>query len=108
MVQPNLPHTAPPEASGSFAFDVRWTGPAPGGDVVFYAAGNAANGDGTLFSDRIYTTSKLVSSLSASTWGLTALAVTACDFNCTKTDGGYVPLSEFSAKLGVTATAFCA
>lgn len=101
-------HRTPGKASGSFAFDVRWTGPSAGGDVLFYAAGNAANGDGTLFSDRIYTTSKLVSSLSASTCGLTALAVTACDFNCTKTDGGYVPLSEFSAKLGVTATAFCA
>lgn len=39
---------------------------------------------------------------------LPALAVTAYDFNFTRTEGGYGPLSAFNAKLGVTATAFYA
>jgi uncharacterized protein (TIGR03437 family) len=37
-------------------FRVRWTAPAAGGDVVFYAAGNAANGDTTRSGDRIHAT----------------------------------------------------
>lgn len=65
-------HLTPGKASGSFTFDVRWTPPADTGDVVFYAAGNAANGDGTLFGDRIYTTSKTTSPLASSPCALTA------------------------------------
>lgn len=90
-------HRSPGKASGSFTVAVRWTGPATGGDVVFYAAGNAANGDGTLFSDRIYTTSKLVSSLSASTCGLTVkpvirAAVSAASGQSGLTSNGLVSL----------------
>lgn len=40
-----------------FTFQVTWTPPATDvGNVVLYAAGNAANGDGTNQGDRIYTT----------------------------------------------------
>lgn len=45
-----------------FTFTVDWTPPATDvGDVIFYAAGNAANGDGTFNGDHIYTTSRRVS-----------------------------------------------
>src|SRR5882724_9065197 len=50
----NAPRTA---AGAGFTFNVTWTPPATDvGDVLFYAAGNAANGDGTNNNDRIYTT----------------------------------------------------
>src|SRR5689334_19270125 len=46
-----------PGAGFTFTFD--WTPPSTDvGDIVFYAAGNAANGDGTNNGDRIYTTSR--------------------------------------------------
>lgn len=43
---------------GSFEWKFVWTAP-PGdvGDVLFYGAGNAANGDGSNFGDRIFTAS---------------------------------------------------
>lgn len=44
--------------SGGVAFEFDWTPPASqAGTVVLYAAGNAANGDGNLTGDRIYTSS---------------------------------------------------
>ncbi len=44
-------------ADGLATFSVEWTAPEAGsGDVVFYAAGNAADGNGASTSDRIYTT----------------------------------------------------
>lgn len=44
--------------SGSATFEFDWTAPASdAGAVVFYAAGNAANGNGTTSGDSIYTTS---------------------------------------------------
>jgi uncharacterized protein (TIGR03437 family) len=49
-----------PVERGRFA--VRWTAPASGGDVVFYAAGNAANGDTTRAGDRIHATQLRVTS----------------------------------------------
>jgi uncharacterized protein (TIGR03437 family) len=54
---------APRTAAGAgFTFSVDWTPPATGaGDVIFYAAGNAANGDGTPNGDRIFTTSRRIS-----------------------------------------------
>jgi uncharacterized protein (TIGR03437 family) len=53
-------------ASGSATFEVQWTPPASEvGDVVFYAAGNAANGNGANTGDRIYTTKSTVSSAGA-------------------------------------------
>ena len=55
----NAPRTAP---GAGFTFDVKWTAPATDvGDIVFYAAGNAANGDGTNAGDRIYTTVRRIS-----------------------------------------------
>ncbi|MBZ2185197.1 MAG: hypothetical protein K7J46_10835 [Bryobacter sp.] len=45
-------------ASGLATFSVEWTAPAEGsGDVVLYAAGNAADNGGSNAGDRIYTTS---------------------------------------------------
>ncbi|MFB3826302.1 MAG: TIGR03118 family protein [Bryobacteraceae bacterium] len=44
-------------ATGGVTFDFDWTAPAAGsGKVIFYAAGNAANGDGANTGDHIYTT----------------------------------------------------
>lgn len=49
--------------AGRGEFAVEWTPPeADVGDVILYAAGNAANGDGTNSGDRIYTTSLRVPS----------------------------------------------
>jgi uncharacterized protein (TIGR03437 family) len=49
-------------SNGSATFLVQWTPPATDvGEVVFYAAGNAANNNGTNAGDRIYTTSQKIS-----------------------------------------------
>jgi uncharacterized protein (TIGR03437 family) len=56
------------EVGAGFTFNVSWTPPATNvGDVVFYAAGNAANGDKNLTGDRIYTTNKIISPASGCT-----------------------------------------
>jgi uncharacterized protein (TIGR03437 family) len=51
-------NNAPVTAVGAgFTFQIDWTPPATNvGDIHFYAAGNAANGDGTFNGDYIYTT----------------------------------------------------
>lgn len=55
----NAPFTDP--GVGTYTFNVDWTPPATDvGPVVFYAAGNAANGDHNLTGDHIYTTSTTV------------------------------------------------
>ena len=49
--------------SGGATFEFDWTPPATdSGNVVFYVAGNAANGDGNLTGDHIYTSSLEVTS----------------------------------------------
>ena len=49
---------------GSNTWTFTWTAPSPArGKIDFYAAGNAANGDGTNSGDYIYTTSASISSL---------------------------------------------
>jgi uncharacterized protein (TIGR03437 family) len=51
-------------SGGRGEFAVEWTPPETDvGDVILYAAGNAANGDGTNNGDRIYTTSLRVPSV---------------------------------------------
>ncbi len=51
-------HGPAPFVSDENTWTVRWNAPAVlVGDVTFYAAGNAANGDGSNQGDRIYTTS---------------------------------------------------
>ena len=55
----NAPRTA---AGVGYTFNVTWTPPATDvGNVILYAAGNAANGDGNLTGDRIYTTLATIS-----------------------------------------------
>lgn len=55
----NAPITA---AGAGYTFTVDWTPPATDvGDVVFYAAGNAANNDKNLTGDHIYTARKVIS-----------------------------------------------
>ena len=50
------------DAGAGFTFTVEWTPPATNqGDVVFYAAGNAANNDKNLTGDRVYTTRRVIS-----------------------------------------------
>ncbi len=54
--------------NGSKTFEIEWNPPASEvGDVVFYAAGNAANGDLGLTGDRIYTSTLTVSNGGACT-----------------------------------------
>jgi uncharacterized protein (TIGR03437 family) len=49
------------DVGAGFSFQVTWTPPdTDAGNVIFYAAGNAANGDGTPLGDRIYTTRKTI------------------------------------------------
>ncbi len=45
---------------GRATWVVRWTAPAVGGDVVFHAAGNAANDDDSEFGDRIHVVERRV------------------------------------------------
>lgn len=48
-------------SGGKMTFEVEWTAPAQDtGDIIFYAAGNAADGTGTPANDVIYTTQLLV------------------------------------------------
>jgi len=55
-------------ANGSKTFEIEWNPPASEvGEVVFYAAGNAANGDNTLNGDRIYTSTLTVANGGACT-----------------------------------------
>jgi uncharacterized protein (TIGR03437 family) len=55
----NAPRTA---TGAGFTFNVTWTPPATdAGDVIFYAAGNAADGNGAPTNDRIYTTALRIS-----------------------------------------------
>ena len=49
-----------PSATGSFTFEIPWTAPDDAGGVIFYATGNAANGNGAQNGDRIYTALKEV------------------------------------------------
>ena len=52
--------------SGNASWNVQWTAPTDGqGVVIFYAAGNEANGDGTNQSDYIYTTTAQSSTVAA-------------------------------------------
>lgn len=56
--------------AGGVTFEFDWTAPAAdAGAVTFYAAANAASGDGTPFGDRIYTTSLLVEPAQAGAGG---------------------------------------
>ena len=55
-----------PNSTGTFQFD--WTPPTTNaGDVVFYAAGNAANGNGQPTGDHIYTTSATLTAAAVTT-----------------------------------------
>lgn len=51
--------------SNTHTFSFTWLAPADGADVTFYAAGNAANNNGTKLGDYIYTTSQTVTALVA-------------------------------------------
>ncbi len=54
-------------ADGLATFSVEWTAPDSGsGDVVFYAAGNSADGNGANSNDRIYTTNTKIKQAPAS------------------------------------------
>ncbi len=57
-----------PGTQGSATFEFDWTPPATdSGNIVLYAAGNAANGDGNLTGDHIYTTSVELTAAAPST-----------------------------------------
>ena len=73
-----LRQTSAPSASETFAWLFEWTAPSEdAGDVIFYAAGNAANGFGTL-GDHIYTGSTSVVSAPEPASSMGALAVLLC------------------------------
>ena len=49
-------------AGDGYTFSIDWTPPATAvGDIIFYAAGNAADGGGSPANDRIYTTARRIS-----------------------------------------------
>ncbi len=73
-----LRQTSAPSASETFAWLFEWTAPSEdAGDVIFYAAGNAANGFGAL-GDRIYTGSTRVVSAPEPASSVGALVALAC------------------------------
>lgn len=64
-----------PGTAGPHVFEVEWTPPGRNmGDVVFYAAGNAANNDSTNQGDHIYTTSATVSAAGCGDYGRPAIS----------------------------------
>ena len=64
-----IEHSGPKSGTGSGTFTFNWTAPATNvGTVIFYAAGNAANGNGADTGDHIYTTTQqLTASAAANT-----------------------------------------
>ncbi|HVW85476.1 MAG TPA: choice-of-anchor V domain-containing protein [Bryobacteraceae bacterium] len=78
-----------------FTYTVDWTPPSAAvGDVIFYAAGNAANGDGTFNGDRIYTTSAVVSpsQCDLGTLPLLSAAVNAASFQGPVSPGSIIAI----------------
>ncbi len=75
-----LRQTSVPSASESFAWLFEWTAPSEdAGDVIFYAAGNAAGGFGNSpLGDHIYTGSTSVVSAPEPASSVGALAVLVC------------------------------
>lgn len=62
----HVTHDPAADATGSFEWTIPWEGPPTGaGEVTFYAAANAANGDFGTFGDFIFTTSLAVAEGSA-------------------------------------------
>jgi len=78
-----------------YTYSVDWTPPANSvGDIVLYAAGNAANGDGTDNGDRIYTTSTTISPSQCSlpTLPFISAAVSAASFQNPISPGSIVSI----------------
>lgn len=71
------------DVGSGYTYSVDWTPPATAvGDIVFYLAGNAADGNGALTNDRIYTTSMVLSPASCALSGVPTVtsAVSAASF----------------------------
>lgn len=47
-----------PEEEGAIRWELEWTAPDAGGEVIFHLAANAGNGDESSFGDHIYTLSR--------------------------------------------------
>lgn len=63
------------DPGAGYTYQVDWKPPATDvGDVILYAAGNAANGDRNLTGDRIYTTVRTISSASCNLTGKPSIA----------------------------------
>lgn len=56
-------HSPAQTGSGSFTYEFQWTAPQDTGGVIFYASGNAANGNGSSAGDFIYTNSREVTAI---------------------------------------------
>ncbi len=81
----NAPVTA---VGAGFTFQIDWTPPATNvGDIHFYAAGNAANGDGTFNGDYIYTTRLFIP------------AAGACNLSQKPAIGGIVNAASFAGTI---------
>ncbi len=87
--------SAPVTAVGAgFTFNVDWTPPANAvGDIIFYAAGNAADGNGANSNDRIYTTSAIIS---PATCDLSALPILTSAVSSASWSGPIAPNSLIS------------
>ena len=72
-----------------YTYSVDWTPPAnASGDVIFYAAGNAADGNGANSNDRIYNTSTVIS---PATCDISALPILSAAVNAASFSGPIAP-----------------
>ncbi len=72
------------DIGAGYTYNIDWTPPAnASGDVIFYASGNAADGNGATSNDRIYTTSAIISpaTCALSSLPLISGAVNAASFS---------------------------
>lgn len=92
----------PKRGAGSGTFTFNWTAPATNvGTIVFYAAGNAANNNGNLTGDHIYTTSLQLTAAAASNSPAISLVAPASGTASTVTAGSWV--SIYGTNLATTA-----
>ncbi len=82
------------DVGAGFTYSVDWTPPATAaGDVVFYLAGNAADGNGANSNDRVYTTSMV---LSPATCDLTGVPTVSSAVSSASFKGAIAPNSLIS------------
>ena len=88
-----IEHSGPKSGTGSGTFTFNWTAPATDvGTVIFYAAGNAANGNGADTGDHIYTTTQQLTAAAAGNPPAISLVAPASGTTPTITQGSWVSI----------------